>query len=61
MPVIEIKCKICGAPMETFKELGEWAAACTNGDCIGAFEYETYPTKNMLWSALESAPENMIN
>ena len=53
MPIVEFRCKLCGAPMETFGEMGKYAAACTKGECIGCFDYVLYDTHEEMIKALE--------
>lgn len=53
MPILEYRCALCGAPLETFKEMGKYAAACTCGDCVGCFDYQLYDTQDELYEALE--------
>lgn len=53
MPILEYRCALCGAPLETFKEMGKFAAACTCGDCVGCFDYQLYDTQEELYEALE--------
>ncbi len=52
--ILEYKCKLCGAPLESFKEMGKYAAACTHGDCIGCFDYELFDTQQELLETLEA-------
>lgn len=48
------KCKRCGRALEVFREAGKIAAACSNGTCIGAYEYELYDSEEKLIEALEN-------
>ena len=45
MEVTQYKCTRCGRHIEVFKELGKYAAACSNGSCRLAYEYPMFETE----------------
>lgn len=49
------KCKKCGRGIEAFREGGKYAAACSNGACIGAYDYELFDTEDALFDFLEQS------
>ena len=49
------KCKKCGRGIETFREGGKYAAACSNGACMGAYEYDIFDTEEELFEYLENS------
>lgn len=58
--ILQYKCPRCGRPLEKFKELGKYAAACSNGSCSLAYDYELFDTEEELFEALEKAARNLV-
>ena len=50
--VIAYKCPRCGRPFETFRELGKYAAACSNGNCGRAYDYELFDSEEEAFTAV---------
>lgn len=58
--IIAYKCPSCGRPFETFKELGKYAAACSNGNCRRAYDYELFESEEKALQNLEKQAREMV-